>query len=348
MSTAPSSFISTSDPIFNQPETDSPWAVVEYGDGRLVLTERYRHLDERRKQTILALMESGHEAAAIALANCGRNGSVHRRCKKGNRAGAHRHTCHLWIDPYCGRPRNLLRCWLRWRDPELRSARQHGIELRGPLGSDMMTVAAKVARWLKDQGISSVFRPVLEPKPKCESVRMVIRSDQSRYSAITEHLHKVTKGAIGYSTSSHYESSPLRTLEWMFASTEAILDACGHLRARLYREWHRKQMTRTCGDFYKETKQEQELTEFIEERDPASDDLHCNCGECDGEMEVIPWQERKTQTIEDIEKEYKHVDWSSCYDPFNDFRRNSHKRNLMTESTEVRQWPSQSVHSPPS
>jgi len=343
--TSPSStYISSNDPIFNQPEPNySPVALTNDG---LVISERYQQLDPHKRETILDLWEADHLPAAIALADCGRYGSVHKRCKKKNKAQAHRHTCHLWIDTYCGRPRNLMRCWLRWRSPEVREARQWGIEIHGPLESALWDRAAKLCRWLRDQGIHCAMRPVLSPKPRCESVRIIYQRERSFFPEITTHLHKMTKHASGYSASTFYDASTAKVIEWMFSSHLAILEACGHIRAKFYIQWYRRQMTKTYGDFYKEIDEEQDLSGYIEEGERRIE-IACDCGECDGEMEVIPWNERYTQSVDEIEREYQHVDWTSCYDPFNN-RRISHKQPLMTESTATRAKIDSLTPSPPS
>lgn len=339
-------FIDPQSLIFNEPEINySPIAIV---DGGLAISHRYRHLDRSKQETILDLWEAGHQSAACTLADCGRYGSVHKRCKKKNRAQAHRHTCHLWVEPYCGRPHNLLRCWLRWRSSEVREAKQWGIEIHGPLGYDLWKRAAKIGRWLKDQGISCTMRPVLSPKPRSESVRIVYRRDRSIFGEVTAYLHKITKNLPGYSAATFYDSSSTKVLEWMFSSHIAILESCGHNRAKFYIQWYRKQMTKTYGDFYKEVEEEQDLTGYIEEGEGSRrTDITCDCGECDGEMEVIPWNERHTQSVDEIQKEYQHVDWTSCYDPFHD-RRNSHKQHLMAESTGAQGQAPMLAASPPS
>jgi len=331
MATLPNIYISTDDPTFNEPEQS--FAACELDeDLKFVITSRYQHLDPDTKLAILILWENDHIPAAQALADCGRYCSVLAYCKKKNAARAHRHTCHLWIHPFCGKPSSLTRCWLRWRSKEVRTAKQWGVEIRGPLGSDMRDKAAKIGRWLKDRGISSANRPVIEPKPRCEAVRIILRNNKSMFREVADYLHKITESASGYSAFTFYDASPCHVIEWMMAATESVLKACGHVRAKLYLQWYRKQLTRTYGDFYKEFNPDQVPCE-IEELETTHADIACACGECDGVMVVIPWQDRCTQSIESAEQEYKnHIDWTSCYDPFHN-RRISHKGPLMTEST---------------
>jgi hypothetical protein len=340
------SYISADDPQFNQPEES--FAACELNDDlKWVIASRYRHLDPDIKLAIVLLWENEHIAAAQALADCGKYCSVLAYCKKKNAARAHRHTCHLWIHPFCGKPVNLMRCWLRWRSSEVRELRQWGVEIRGPLGSNMRDKASKIGRWLKDKGISSANRPVIEPKPRYEAVRIVVRQDRSPFAEVKAYLHKITKDAVGYSAFTFYDASPPRVIEWMMASTASVLEACGHVRARLYLQWYRKQLTRTYGDFYKEINEEQLPCE-IEELETTHGDIRCDCGECDGVMVVIPWAERHTQSIESAEEEYKnHIAWTSCKDSFR-LRRNSHKGQLMTESTEVVTQGAIATPSPPS
>jgi hypothetical protein len=323
----PQAPIDLTDPRLHEPNDDHGYWPVDITSSGLVIAARYHNLKLAIQQAILSLWEAGHESAAMALAMCGKHGSVYKRCKKGNAAGAHRHTCHLYIDDYCGKPINLLRCWLRWRRPEVRTERQWGIQLQGPIGSDLPKLASKISRWLRDRGMASTFRIVMDPALKCEAVRMVVRSDKSPYVQVIEHLHKITKNAVGYSGCSHYESTPVRVLEWMMAATEPLLRCCGHTRARYYLKYFRKQIQRSTGDFYAEREDAQpeyiELQEEAEGHAPVLN-LRCDCGECDGVMEFITWEQRTTQPVEKIVDQYKHVEWTSCYDPFR-VRRISHK-----------------------
>jgi hypothetical protein len=317
-----------SDPALHKLQDDSGYCPVDIGPKGLVIARRYQSLKSHIQQAVLSLWERAHENAATILANCGRHGSVYAHCKKNNAARAHRHTCHLWIDDYCGKPVNLLRCWLRWRGLEVRTERQYGIELRGPLGSNLLGTASRLARWLKDRGMPTVIRLGVTPKPRYEFVRIVVRADQSPFREVVLHLHKITKNVPGYCAVSYYESSPVRVLEWMFASTESVLQACGHTRARLYLEHFKQRMTRTYGSFYAKVEDETLEPEFGELRELGSDviSLRCDCGECDGIMQFIPYDQRHTAPVECIVDDYKGmVDWTSCKDPFF-VRRSGHKR----------------------
>jgi len=328
--------ITESDPRLTQVEyIDNQWCPVEFSSDGWRISERHKNLKETTKQAVVALWEQGHEEAAYAIANCGKRGSVYRRCKKGNKARAHRHTCHTWICDYCGRPENLLHCWLRTRHYEVRTERQHGIEFRGPLNSDLTHIVDGIARWLKSKQLPNVRRLGIEAKPRYQFIRMVICTPKIPFGEIAAYFHKVTENIPGYYIQSHYESSPALTLKWMFAATASVLNNCGHSRARLWTKYYRKQLMRTAGAFYAPTKDKKskgEEPEFAELEEPSPIGRECDCGECDGTMEEIPWGQRTVQSVEAIEEEYKgRVDWSGCHDPFH-VRRMKSNANVMLNS----------------
>jgi hypothetical protein len=167
---------------------------------------------------------------------------------------------------------------------------------------------------------------------------MVLHTDKVPYREALEYLRRITHDAPGYSIRIHDESTPTALLQWMFASTEAVLSYCGNTRARLFAYYYRRRMLKTYGDFYAPVKdlRSLEVDEEYAEDTPSVTSM-CNCGQCDGIMETIPWNERTTESVEHIEEKYEHVDWSCSYDPFR-IKRNQgqitvNSAHLVTETT---------------
>jgi hypothetical protein len=316
------------------------WCPVDQSGPIILIADRYTFLKEFTQQIILGLWERDHAETARRLATCGLRGSVYKKCKKGKRARAHRHTCHCWICEYCGQSKNLLRVWLRGRRYELRTEPQRGIEVTGPVDDYRFNVQLSLfGRWLKDkQGIDAVCREEVEAQPTVNRVRMVLHTDKVPYREALEYLRRITHDAPGYSIRIHDESTPTALLQWMFASTEAVLSYCGNTRARLFAYYYRRRMLKTYGDFYAPVKdlRSLEVDEEYAEDTPSVTSM-CNCGQCDGIMETIPWNERTTESVEHIEEKYEHVDWSCSYDPFR-IKRNQgqitvNSAHLVTETT---------------
>jgi hypothetical protein len=303
--------------------------VVEDDKGKCHIAPRYAHLELTAQQAILWLWENFHEETARRYATCGLRGSVHKRCKKGKRARAHRHTCHCWICRFCGQAKSLLLCWLRTRRPEVCSERQYGLELCGPPDDKALAAyAAKFSQWLRSRSIPNAYRMEITIHKKRSAFRMVVKTDKLPFAELRDYWSKIT--AQGYSLTLHNESTPISLLHWMFASSEEVLQACGHTRAKLYSRYYKHRMLRTAGAFYAPSKAAK-VEEFSEVAAEPTIFNSCNCGECDGIMETIPWEERTVQTVEKIEESYEHVDWSSCHDPFKVERKEG-----LTHKSEVR------------
>src|ERR1700677_4210116 len=99
--------LSVNDPIFNQPE--SCYMAVDRDDhGNTIVSERYQYLDQGKKDSIVDLSDAGYDGVAQALADCGRYGSVHKRCKLKNAAKAHRQPWWVWFARYSGGQRNSV------------------------------------------------------------------------------------------------------------------------------------------------------------------------------------------------------------------------------------------------
>jgi hypothetical protein len=337
--TPSSSTINLNDPRLTEeiltvnPEPDRLTAVI-HGQ----IAPRYQSLRKHTREAVVTLAESWEfENAAQRLADCGRYGSVYKKCKKGNAAKAHRHTCHLLICMYCGQPHNLLHCWLRTRAPIVRTERQVGVEVIGPK-DDMKKarkVAATLAQWFRRRGMSNVRRRVLEAHPTHSRVRFVLQAAQLPYRDTLDQLRKIA--GVGWSIQPYREIDPMRVLKWMFASTESLLtDVCGHTAARVLMRNDGDRLMATAGDFYREcdtptpanepdpeTHENDPTKEFS---DPAS---LCTCGECDGVMEDVPFGQRTTETVDEINEKYPlGVDWSGCHDPFKVRRKQAHTSNF--------------------
>lgn len=309
--------IDPNDPRLTQHEyLYDEWAPVIERDGKYLIADRYSKLEETTKQSILWLWEHCHEGMARRIATCGLRGSVYKVCKMGKRARAHRHTCHCWICKFCGQAKNILHCWLRTRRYEVRSETQRGLELCGPADdAKLEAFATKLAAWLKSRGMPSVRRLAVTATKRNSSIRMVIKTSNLPFAEIRDYWNDLTQQ--GYSVSPHFESTPSAVLQWMFASTEDILSYCGHTRAMLYDRYYRKHLLRTAGAFYSPIKDAKSMEEeFSEVEGEPTTYSACNCGECDGVMETIPWNMRTVQSVDKIEEQYEYVDWSSCQELF--------------------------------
>lgn len=345
MSTTPSesSLVTTPTPTLPPFELseESLYCPVEWTTNKYVISKRYQNLKKEMQEAVVALWERDYLAAAEDLANCGRYGSVYKKCKKGKRARAHRHTCHMWICHYCGKAHNLLHCYLRTRNRELRDTSQLGVEVTGPKGADVDKVALNLAgRLLRRFSVSTVRRPVVDLKAKDSRVRMVLSSARFSYDDLRGMLHEFAGSE--YHLQIKRDDNPLLVLRWMFESTSSVMELCGHLRAKLLIDWRKNHMIKSTGKFYSPSPELQsateddprteldteEFSEVEDAQDSGNEDNRCNCGHCDGIMISIPWNERASESVERIEDTYEIVDWTSCYDPFTAPRKVMTKSNL--------------------
>jgi hypothetical protein len=295
------------------------WCPVD-GSGPIIqISDRYTFLKDFTQQLVLALWDKDHSETARRLANCGLRGSVYKVCKKGKRARAHRHTCHCWICDFCGQAKNLLYTWLRTRRYEVRHEAQRGLEVTGPLNAGIASIAFLLSQWLrKKHGIDSLRRKEVEARPTVDHIRMVLHTEHVPYREALEYLRRVTHDEPGWSLRLHHESSPTLVLRWMFESTASVLECCAATRARLYDRYYHHHLLKVSGEFYAPVKDPRSIDaeEESEVDGVALPQSTCNCGECDGVMVTIPWNQRTVESVERIEEQYEHVDWSSSYNPF--------------------------------
>jgi hypothetical protein len=331
---ASSAYIDPTDPRLNTP-VDSYDPVTDDGH----IAPRYEYLPERKKQSILELWKLGYFELGARIANCGRHGVIHRRCKKGNAARAHRVVCHkLFLCDFCSRSENLLHCWLQTRDPDLATLSQSGIEIiharmEKESYAAVDKLAPKIAKRLR---ASSVRRPVITAaRGYAYSVRMVVNLPHVTHNDILKLVRSL--GGPQFSVRVFNDQNPRRVLRWLFESTDDVLkNACGHRRVIISNFWHGKRMMKATGDAYRPSQKfrdrHSEAPDEFAEVDNAEPSVvnRCDCGECDGQMEVIPMQERHMQPVEEIMDAYKgRVDWSSCYDPWRVSRKQPHTDNSM-------------------
>jgi hypothetical protein len=302
-------FISPDDPRLTQEVAAvDEWCPVDQSGPIILIANRFKFLKEFTQQAVLGLWGFDHAETGRRLASCGIRGSVFKVCKQGKRAHAHRHTCHCWICDFCGQPKNLLHAWIRRRCIEVRSDAQRGIEIIAPLGSS--GIVSRMALWFKYRGIDSVRRREVTAQPDARRTRIVLHTAKVPYAEALAYLRRITRNAPGYSIRIHDEATPLTLLLWMFSSTEAVLGYCGETRARMYDQYYKKRLLETCGRFYRLA----DASQLIEEDGQAP--ATCNCGSCDGVMITIPHDQRTVDSVENIESQYDHVDWTNTYSPF--------------------------------
>lgn len=362
-----SAVLDITSPALNTPQTDNtsidyyadPYYPIYTTPDGPAIKSTFADLAPLLQQMILALWYLSCDGALERCANCGHHGSVHRESGCVNWAEAYRHTCHVWICSYCGRPMNRLYAWARMRALHVATTPQIGIEVIGPLHSDVHSAAKKLAQAI---GVSSNIRhKVVEVTHSTDSrVRMVIPLPDIRYTRALEILHIVAGPSFSLQI---MRNLPVKdVLCWLFAATDAVWSVGPDERAMAFAAYKREHLIRTNGDFYSPIEdgpkaidvlfvEPEEAKEIIEELeataeedadmpgdlgpDDDSEPTMCPCG-C-GPMRIIPKSERKIEPISEIEKRYKHVIYSNGrgMPPARLNRIDSEKHTVKSEEDEI-------------
>ncbi len=277
----------------------------------------------------------GPDKAGYAVTNCGRYASVFQRNTRKKMARATRFVCFLWICSFCGTAHNLLRSWLKTRSRDVRTTPQSGLEIAGASYAATEYAAKRLASYMwRKYRIDSIRRPCIPSG----HVRMVFKTRTLSISAVRELLGPAFRVA-----SLRHDTAPLRTLEWLFASTESICRMeDGAERARLFLEWQRgKRLLKTSGKFYSPV----QLT--AEEKAERRAELSAE--EIADGWENIPIERRHVQTVEEVGGEYVAVEWRCAYNLFREGRSPvSHMAAYMSNSDRPRAIMGDATHSPPS
>ena len=303
MSTVTSSLIPETHPSLTTPKPD--WSAIHFNDdGTPYLTDRFLlHLSSTMQRYVLALAKYGWLKRAERVANCCRHAAVTRRCRHGKFAGAHKHHCgdYFCINDSSGRWR--FNKWASRRDHAAFRIPHQGIELKLSHTADSPIAAAQK---LHDAALTLLTRlfaanafavDAFAERTSDVAIRIVYPGAHT-YSEI----HRLQTDLGVHMKVKHAGTEELG--QWAFAGfyecAAMSADAKALLRIALMESHH--QNVFTLGSLYTTLK------------DGAESQPHDSklCPVCkDHDLDVIPFEERHVQTVEEIEMEYEHVDWSS-------------------------------------
>lgn len=290
--------------------------------------ERFKKRISKDTQASVLTLQSDYyyESAASRLATCCFFGTAYKEGKCKKHAKVHRHTCHIWICTYCGKPQNKMHCWARQRKAEILSTKQTGIEIFGPEGklhSEMHALARKLTKALGS--IHSVRYFVVDPNSNRSAIRVAAPLTNLQHSQALSVLRNIA--GPEYSLQLKSNVAPLALLKWVFSATDAIWSMCGHSRAKVYMHYGSKHLLQSNGALYQVCKdrlaritKEDLFSEEIEQQASGHKDM-CPCG-C-GEMVDIPPDQQRILPIDELEKRYLTIDYSGCYDPFHQAKKDS-------------------------
>lgn len=325
-----------------------------------MIAEHRQRLSQDTQQYSLGLNALKFEREAYDVAYCGTFVSMDRFCPDKAYAHASQMHCHDAFCRGCGRRHFQLGQWGRDRDLQaLVNEPQIGIEIVLPikepcdacappvsanarpshptskrcthhlspqrLREERARLAALSAKLVRKLGNDAVCMDNLSPARRDVRVRIAARALSVSYRDVSAAWKQIAGDAAWCEirmAGAGAEGTAL--LEWVFAGLEEILVLPGADRA-LYRDALRDtRFIRTYGDYYsplsKEELDERRARKKLEHK-------HCPAHKVPHLIEVAP-QDRRRQTLEEMEEEFAVVDLSSDYNPFRVLRVR-HKGPLM-------------------
>ena len=265
-----------------------------------------RRIPSDRQLYILKEYRQGRERNAARVAFCWSHGEVYAQCRNGDFARAHPNLCHDAGCPFCGTAASRLWVWSSTRDREkLFHAPQLGMEWT--ISTDDLDVALTSARKLAQEiADSSIFEPVIDANIFGSRIRFSLYECDLHYSQIAKIAHKLHRGST---VTLHRNIGGMKLLEWTFLGTEPLLRIPGDLRSMALLPLRGRRLLRTTGKFYSPLSK----AKLAERRKEESEGLPCACKLCGGIVDNIPKPDRPSMTIEELERVYKLIDWSSNY-----------------------------------
>lgn len=331
-------------PAIPQPEIplNDPRFFEGPGEDAYALTDDHGHLASRWRNRLRpsdqeyaqTLIDNGYTSWASKAASCHTWGSVDRKCPEGHWAHANQISCQDRFSLCCGRPGALLGRWLYRRDLHRIASRPHvALTLEFPVPKDIHDDARRQGRLSEShistlQALATDHTRRLFARSGCETLLgdvIDVRDTETfriRVAAVASTLCERTRLSRRWSKiagdgarvtfAKHAGGrSVVEILNWVFAATESVLALSGVERANLRIALEHCRLIRTTGRHYR-TMSASELAEW---RANLPEHM-ANCPTCGAMIQRIERECQTRQPVDDIDREYMHVDWSSTFDPF--------------------------------
>lgn len=269
----------------------------------------YSRIAHDRAEQCREYERQGQFKRASYLANCRRFGTRTGKCKCGRFVEAACMRCHDWTCPDCGQRRYRLLQWAATHDIDrIINEAQTAIELVLPKPRPHLDSEIAFQHWhcyqaellakklFRQLGGSTLRSSVVDPNSSDTRVRVLFHGACPPLPLLTAAWKKIA--GAGAWLRLRLDLDATQALGWTFAATEAVLMLTGSTRAKVRQEFEHFHLIRTSGTHYRAmTKNE------IAERHAAHLANEALCPVCkDGTIiDRIPWKDRVSEPIEDIE-----------------------------------------------